>query len=374
MSRTLNLYEQARKADSGFLMPATLRKKRISFILPKVSYEGVAKVGLMQANFLKTGCCHQVEVISLIKEKQRFEELLANLRVKYVFPIAVLSRSCYTVFAKFMKPNSDLTLAHNIPATVVANGIFRKHKIPYIAYIHDATFDKIPGSFPSFKYDRIKQSLSSSAFILTNSMKTLKELDERYKIQGFPLHPGCFPVDQVNDRRRDFFLFVHFISPRASFKFLKRLLEKEKFNLVIAGGRRWGWQKVFHAFQNLGNRVKFIFEPTENELSALYQRARGLIFPELENFGLSPLEAAACGCPSIVAEGSGVLEILEQGKGIIVRKEGDLEGFGEALRTLTEDEKYARELGKEAWNTAQKHSWNLHVSKLAQIIETLGKD
>lgn len=349
---------------------ASSRRKKMAIILPKVSYEGVAKVGLFQANILKTHWHHDVEVISLIKEKQKFKELLDNLTVRYAFSIEVLSRILYDISVRFMKLESDLIIGHNIPGAVVSWRISEKNGSPYVAYIHDAEFKRIPGSLPSFGDDKIRKALSKAKRIFTNSMKTLEELKRDYKVDGVPLYPGCVPAELVNEKRSDFFLFVHFISPRGSFDFLAKLLKKEDFNLVIAGGRRWGWRKVLHSYEKFGDRVRFVFEPTERELFQLYQQAKGLIFPEMENFGLSPLEAAACGCPSMVAEGSGVLEILENGKEIMAFDEGNTAEFCEAIQLLKRDEQYARKLGKNAWKKAREYSWDMHVSKLAHDIET----
>lgn len=344
-------------------------KKKITFILPKVSYEGVAKVGLLQANMLKTRWCHDVEVISLIKEQQKFKELLDNLRVRYAFSFEALSRILYEVSVRFMKLESDLILGHNIPGAVVSYRMSAKNRKPCIIYVHDAAFRRIPGSFPSFGHDKTKKALDNAVSIFTNSLKTLEELKREYKVDGVPLYPGCFPVGQINDKRSDFFLFVHFISPRGSFNFLAKLLEKKDFNLIVAGGRRWGWRKVLRYYRKFGDRVRFVFEPTEKDLCILYQQAKGLIFPEKENFGLSPLEAAACGCPSIVAEGSGVLEVLEKGKEIMAFEEGSTGEFCDAIETLKRDEQGARQLGKRAWMKAKEHSWDAHVSKLAHNIE-----
>jgi glycosyltransferase involved in cell wall biosynthesis len=269
-----------------------------------------------------------------------------------------------------MKLESDLIVGHNIPGTVMSYRVSMKKKRPYIAYIHDAAYRRIPGSLPSFGYDQTKKALDNAASIFTNSLKTLRELEREYKVDGVPLYPGCFPSERISEKRSDFFLFVHFISPRGSFDFLAKLLEKENFNLVVAGGRRWGWGKVLRSYKKFGDRVRFFFEPTEKELSRLYQQARGLIFPEMENFGLSPLEAAACGCPSIVAAGSGVLEVLEKGKEIMAFEEGNTEEFCGAIQTLKRDGQCALQLGKRAWMKAKEHSWDAHVSRLAHNIET----
>ena len=51
---------------------------------------------------------------------------------------------------------------------------------------------------------------------------------------------------------------------------------------------------------------------SDAELVALYRGAAIFLFPSLmEGFGLPPLEAAACGTPVVVAEGSALREIWE---------------------------------------------------------------
>ena len=56
--------------------------------------------------------------------------------------------------------------------------------------------------------------------------------------------------------------------------------------------------------------VSFFGWSTEAELVALYQRARALVFPGYDDFGLTPLEAAAVGRPTIAFAGGGALETV----------------------------------------------------------------
>ncbi len=347
------------------------RNKKITFMLPKVSYEGVAKVGLIQANLLNAWRQYDVEIISLLKEQTQFKELLKNLRVRYSFPMGAASRAFYNFFAFSTRITANIIIAHNLPASAIANNFMKKSGIPYIPYIHDASFRKIPGSIPLYSHRSLKKALSESKIVFTNSQRTLKTLKSEYGISGITLYPGCFVEEKHENKRCNYFLFVHFISPRASYTFLSQLLEKEDFNLIIAGGRRWGWRKVVNSYKKFGNRVQFVFEPSESELLKLYQQAKGLIFPEVENFGLPPLEAAACGCPSVSAKGSGVTEILKDCEEIITCKEGNIDEFREAIHLLREDE-YAMALGKRAWLAAKRYSWNAHISKLVEAIETAG--
>jgi glycosyltransferase involved in cell wall biosynthesis len=87
---------------------------------------------------------------------------------------------------------------------------------------------------------------------------------------------------------------------------------------------------------------------SEHELVGLYQRATALVYaPQLEPFGLTPLEANACGTPVIgVAEG-GVRETVEHElTGLLVER--DEEEVAAAVDKLMTNPLKARELGRNA--------------------------
>ena len=51
-----------------------------------------------------------------------------------------------------------------------------------------------------------------------------------------------------------------------------------------------------------------------SELRQLYLRARALVFPCREDFGIAPVEARSCGCPVIAYAAGGASESIEDGK------------------------------------------------------------
>lgn len=78
--------------------------------------------------------------------------------------------------------------------------------------------------------------------------------------------------------------------------------------LVIAGG---GNSRVF-ADANLRPPpgVQLLGRVTDGELRALYTHATAFVFPSLtEGFGLPPLEAMLCGCPTVVSRAGAIPEV-----------------------------------------------------------------
>ncbi len=59
-----------------------------------------------------------------------------------------------------------------------------------------------------------------------------------------------------------------------------------------------------------GRTVEFLGWRDDNEVADLYRRCRALLFPGLEDFGIVPLEAMACGRPVIAFGAGGALETV----------------------------------------------------------------
>lgn len=58
------------------------------------------------------------------------------------------------------------------------------------------------------------------------------------------------------------------------------------------------------------SNIEFITDATDEKLRALYSRARALIFPQIEDFGLAAAEAQSCGTPVLAYHVGGGAEIV----------------------------------------------------------------
>jgi glycosyltransferase involved in cell wall biosynthesis len=54
--------------------------------------------------------------------------------------------------------------------------------------------------------------------------------------------------------------------------------------------------------------VEFVESPSDAQVDEYYSRARGLLFPGVEDFGIVPVEASACGLPVIGFRSGGLLD------------------------------------------------------------------
>jgi glycosyltransferase involved in cell wall biosynthesis len=62
--------------------------------------------------------------------------------------------------------------------------------------------------------------------------------------------------------------------------------------------------------------VKALGQVSDADLPALYRNARALVFPGVEDFGITPLEAQACGRPVIALSAGGALETVTPQTGL----------------------------------------------------------
>jgi glycosyltransferase involved in cell wall biosynthesis len=84
----------------------------------------------------------------------------------------------------------------------------------------------------------------------------------------------------------------------------------------------------------LGDRIKWIGEVDEEERNRLMSRARAFLHPVVfrEPFGLTLIEAMACGCPVIAFNRGAIPEIIKTGvTGYVVE---DVEGMVDAIANL----------------------------------------
>ena len=71
-----------------------------------------------------------------------------------------------------------------------------------------------------------------------------------------------------------------------------------------------------------GGQVEFLDFQDEANLRELYRHAVCLLQPGIEDFGITPVEALACGCPVVALGRGGVLDIVEDGvHGVLYRDE-----------------------------------------------------
>jgi UDP-glucose:(heptosyl)LPS alpha-1,3-glucosyltransferase len=120
--------------------------------------------------------------------------------------------------------------------------------------------------------------------------------------------------------------------------------------------------------RKLEGRVYFL--PPRKDVEFYYAAADAYAGPSLEDtFALPPAEAMACGLPVIVSAENGTFEIITHNSdGMILKDPTDSKALAGMIRKLQDPEFRAR-LGRNAFETARKYTWEANGHDLAKIFE-----
>jgi glycosyltransferase involved in cell wall biosynthesis len=130
--------------------------------------------------------------------------------------------------------------------------------------------------------------------------------------------------------KSDFYLVVSALAPYKRIDLaLDACARKGKRLIVIGEG-----QESASLQSRAGKDVQFLGWRSGAELRDYFRRAKALLFPGEEDFGIVPLEAMAAGCPVIALGKGGALETVVEGKTGYFFPEPTIDSLVEAMNRL----------------------------------------
>lgn len=109
--------------------------------------------------------------------------------------------------------------------------------------------------------------------------------------------------------------------------------------------------------------------PKKEALRNLYQQADLFVFPSREEgWGLTPLEAMACGCPVVGTNVGCMTELGVDGKNVLLSEPDNVNGLIENIKKLIEDSKLWDRLSVNGVKTVSELSWEKSATKFLNIL------
>lgn len=216
-----------------------------------------------------------------------------------------------------------LSSSHCVAKGVDARGI------PHLCYCHTPMryiWDRFDDYFPRRKPLRRAAMLSLAPWLrrwdvrtsgevtrfVANSRFVADRIRRYYGRDAEVVHPyveDAFLAPQLNDVRDDYHVIVSALVPYKKIDLAVAAAVASGRRLMILGGgplledlRRRG-----------GPNVAIRGSVTRDEIIACLARARSLILPGVEDFGITPLEAMALGTPVVALGEGGVLDSVQNG-------------------------------------------------------------
>lgn len=259
------------------------------------------------------------------------------------------------------------------------------HDLAFIHYPHFLTTES------AAYYGQIDKAVAHAKHIIVPSEHTRQDLiaqmgvpDDKVSVIYEAANPMFRPLPFAETRRavmakyaipEKYILSVGTIEPRKNitgllqaFACLRAKYGLMDAGLVIAGGKGWLYDETLQTVTDLGlnDSTFFLGRVPDEDLHALYVGARCLIHPAYyEGFGLPPLEAMACGTPTIVSDVSSLPEVV--GDAALLVNPRNTEEIAVAMHRLLTDDALHAELAEKGLQRAATFSWERAASKTLEV-------
>jgi len=190
-------------------------------------------------------------------------------------------------------------------------------------------------------------------FFIANSNFIAKKIEKFYQRKAEVIYPPYdekkFFYDKMTSKE-NFYLMVGRLLYYKRFDLAIETFNQLKLPLIVVGKGPEEKKLKKMAKEN----IKFLGFVSDEKLRKLYQKAKALIFPQIEDFGIVPLEAMACGTPVIAFNFGGQKEsIIENFSGVFFEKQTKesliqaIEKFEKIEFDFEKISKYAQKFSKE---------------------------
>ncbi len=264
-----------------------------------------------------------------------FENAMINTSYLQHLPFAKEKHQLYLTlmphaFERFDLSSYDIVISSSHSC---AKGIITKPQTLHICYCHSPmryawenshkyineyeTNNLVKKIAPIFMHKiRLWDRLSADRvdYFIANSKHIQNRIHKYYRRPSSVIYPFV-EADKFKlvPSRQDFFLAVGRLTPYKKFDLIIEAFNDLKLPLKIVG-TGVAYKKLK---QMAHPNIEFLGRVSDNKLAELYSTAKGLIFPQVEDFGIIPLEAMASGCPIIAYNKGGALEtVIDKKTGI----------------------------------------------------------
>jgi Glycosyltransferase len=135
----------------------------------------------------------------------------------------------------------------------------------------------------------------------------------------------------------------------------------DKRLLVIGSGSEESFIK-----KKAKKNIEFLGEQTNENLRSYLQKAKGFVFAAVEDFGILPVEAMACGTPVIGLARGGLLETVEPNVSGLFFQEQSIDSIRRAIDQFERQEFHSKSVRLQA----EKFSKERFQAEFRQFVET----
>ena len=301
----------------------------------------------------------------------------------------------------FRKPHIDKYLGKvDAFLSTKFNNLSVSPRVKNVVAFHDLSYERFPRHFSWrhrlwHKIVQPKRIAHEARHIIAVSGSTKQDLVDLYHVPEENItvtHLGVSgiykPIKDKGELQRvkekfnlpkKFILFLGTIEPRKNisgilraFEIVKEYAGNDDLNLLIAGHLGWLWRPIIEEAKR--NKYAgdiyftgFIHDPDK---PALYSMAECFVYPSFfEGFGFPPLEAMACGTPTITSYHSSFPEVV--GTAALTVDPYRYGLLADVLLELLGDKRLQQSLSKEGIERAKQFTWSETAKTTLEVFEKI---
>jgi glycosyltransferase involved in cell wall biosynthesis len=169
---------------------------------------------------------------------------------------------------------------------------------------------------------------------MANSHYVANRIKKTYNRDAHVLYPPCdVHKMKVCHQKDDFFLAAGRLVPYKRFDLVVEAMKQLPDQKLVLIGDGSEMQKIKSL---AGPNVELMGYQSDDVLRQYMQRAKAFVFAAVEDFGIMPVEAQACGTPVVGINRGGVAETVVHGKTGILFAQQTPDSVADAMKTVAE--------------------------------------
>jgi len=162
---------------------------------------------------------------------------------------------------------------------------------------------------------------------IANSQLTRERIQDYYGRDATVVHPPVEIERFHSATPEDFFLVVSEVLWHKRLDIALQAAKSARKRIVVVGGG----PDLKRLARRYGSDATFVGRVSDDTLADLYARARALVVPNIEEFGIAAVEAQASGRPVLAADGGGATETIVPGETGVLVPFDDVDALAEAM-------------------------------------------